>query len=83
MSSLDRYTCEETFHRLDDYLDRELGAEDTRRVEEHVERCEVCAREFVFEANVLAEVRAKLRRLAVPPGLAARIAGALREAEGK
>ena len=29
MSHLSRYTCEEAFRRLDDYLDRELSPEET------------------------------------------------------
>lgn len=70
---LDRTTCEETFRRLDDYLDRRLSAEETRLIEEHLHTCEACSREFVFEASVIEGVREKLRRVAAPPDLIARI----------
>jgi len=35
-----RYTCEETFRRLEDYVDRELSAEEMERVREHLKTCE-------------------------------------------
>ena len=61
-----RYTCEEMFRRLDDYVDRELGPAEMRRVREHLETCEACAQEYAFEATVLAEVRSKLQRITAP-----------------
>jgi anti-sigma factor (TIGR02949 family) len=70
---LDRTNCEETFRRLDDYLDRRLSPEETRLIEEHLHLCEACSREFVFEASVIEAVREKLRRVAAPPDLIARI----------
>jgi anti-sigma factor (TIGR02949 family) len=70
---LDRTTCEETFRRLDDYLDRRLSPDETRLIEEHLHVCEACTREFVFEASVIEGVREKLRRVAAPPDLLARI----------
>jgi anti-sigma factor (TIGR02949 family) len=70
---LDRTTCEETFRRLDDYVDRQLTADQTRLIEEHLQHCEACSREFVFEASVIQAVRRKLRRLDVPPSLLDRI----------
>jgi anti-sigma factor (TIGR02949 family) len=70
---LDRTTCEETFRRLDDYLDRRLTLEETRLIDEHLHTCEACSREFVFEASVIEAVRQKLRRVAAPPDLIARI----------
>jgi anti-sigma factor (TIGR02949 family) len=69
----DRFTCEEVFARLDDFLDRELTAEEARLVREHLEICDVCASEYRFEAEVLEGVRDKLRRLAVPGDLMAKI----------
>jgi anti-sigma factor (TIGR02949 family) len=78
-----RFTCEEVFARLDDFLDRELTAEETRRVQEHLEACAVCAREYGFEATVLDAVRRKVRRIGVPPDLVARITQRLREAEAE
>ena len=70
---LDRTTCEETFRRLDDYLDRRLSPEETRLIEEHLHLCDACSREFAFEASVIEAVREKLRRVAAPPDLIARI----------
>ena len=83
MRPIDRFHCEETFRRFDDYLDRELTAEEQRLVEEHLEHCDRCSRELRFEANVVREVRAKVRRLAAPSGLLDRIQRALAEASGE
>jgi anti-sigma factor (TIGR02949 family) len=77
MTHLDRYTCEEAFRRLDDYLDRELSAEETVLVREHLEICAGCSREFTFEESVLTAVREKLRQIDVPASLQARILSAL------
>ena len=79
---LDRMTCEEAFRRLDDYLDRELSREEMRLVEEHLNVCDVCTSEFVFEASVLTGVRRKLQSIAAPSDLLARIAARLRPPEG-
>ncbi|HEX9580190.1 MAG TPA: zf-HC2 domain-containing protein [Gemmatimonadales bacterium] len=81
MSDLTRMSCEETFRRLDDYLDRELSAEEMGMVREHLETCAVCATEFDFEQSVLDLVKEKLRRLDVSPDLARRIARALDQVE--
>ena len=77
MTSLNRYTCEEAFRRLDDYLDRELSPEETGLVSEHLEICAGCAREFNFEASLLKGVRHKLRQIDLPESLQARILGAI------
>jgi anti-sigma factor (TIGR02949 family) len=73
MKELNRKTCEEAFRRLDDFLDRQLGPEETRLVEEHLQVCEACTREFTFEASVLNGVKQKLRQLPAPPELLAKI----------
>jgi anti-sigma factor (TIGR02949 family) len=77
VTHLDRYTCEEAFRRLDDFLDRELSAEETTLVREHLEVCAGCAREFAYEASVLRGVRDKLRDIDIPPDLQARVLDAL------
>lgn len=82
MTQLDRLSCEETFRRLDDYLDRELSAEEMRMVRDHLEICAVCATEFGFERAVIDRVREKLARIDVSPDLKRRIALALERAEG-
>ena len=73
MSNLDRVTCEDAFRKIDDYLDRELSDEDLTLIREHLEICAACSTEFGFERSVLDGVRAKLRRIAAPPDLLARI----------
>ena len=78
---LDRMTCEEAFRRLDDYLDRELSREEMRLVEEHLNVCDVCTSEFVFEASVLTGVRRKLQSIEAPADLLARIAARLQPPE--
>lgn len=70
--------CEEAFARLDEYVDRELSAEEMGKVREHLEACARCAREFDFEAEVLEAVREKVRRIRAPDGLRARISALLR-----
>ena len=77
MTPLNRYTCEEAFRRLDDYLDRELSSEETVLVREHLEICAGCAREFNFEASVLKGVREKLRQIDVPESLQLRFVSVL------
>jgi anti-sigma factor (TIGR02949 family) len=73
MSPLDRFRCEEVFRRMDEYLDRELAPDESALVREHLETCAACASEYAFEENVLLTVKAKLRRVAIPPELRARI----------
>ena len=69
--------CEEAFRRLDDYVDRELSAEEIAAVEEHLAVCHQCSGEFTVERELLDGIRAKLGRLRVPPGLLARISARL------
>jgi len=73
MTTLNRYTCEEAFRRIDDYLDRELSPDETTRVHEHLEMCEGCAREFRFEESLLNGVKRKLRQIDVPEDFQARL----------
>ena len=80
MTHFNRYTCEEAFRRLDDYLDRELSPEEMTLVHEHLEICAGCAREFNFEASVLRGVRDTLRQIDLPDSLQARILAALGKA---
>jgi anti-sigma factor (TIGR02949 family) len=82
MTHLNRYTCEEAFRRLDDYLDRELSAEEMVLVHEHLDICAGCAREFNFEASVLDGVREKLRQIDVPESLQTRILSVLARSKG-
>lgn len=77
MSHVSRYTCEEAFRRLDDYLDRELSPDETALVQEHLEICAGCAREFNFEESLLRGVRSKLRQIELPESLQSRILSVL------
>jgi anti-sigma factor (TIGR02949 family) len=81
MTNPDRLTCEETFRRLDDFLDRELSEEEAHQVGGHLEDCARCATRFQFEAEVISAVREKLRRIQAPPDLRDRIAARLAEAD--
>jgi anti-sigma factor (TIGR02949 family) len=73
MSHLNRTNCEEAFRRLNDFLDRRLNPDEMRVIEEHLEICAWCAREFNFEASVLQGVKQRLRQLAAPSDLVSRV----------
>jgi len=77
MSHLDRTNCEEAFRQLNDFLDHRLAPEEMKRIEEHLEICAWCAREFNFETSVLLGVKERLRRLEIPPDLVSRVLGKL------
>lgn len=70
-------SCTETFRRLDDYMDRELSAEETVAVEAHLRACAMCSGEFEVERELLDAIRARLTRLRVPQELKARISALL------
>ncbi|MEW5915381.1 MAG: zf-HC2 domain-containing protein [Gemmatimonadota bacterium] len=80
MTALNRYTCEEAFRRLDDYLDRELSAPETELIREHLAICEACAREFEFERSLVDRVGTKLRQFPLPDGLQQRVQDIVRRA---
>lgn len=73
MSHLNRSNCEEAFRKLDDFLDRRLTPEETRIIEEHLQICAWCTREFAFEASVLKGVKRKLQHLEAPADLLSRV----------
>ena len=75
------FDCRATFERLGDYLDRELSPEDIRCIEAHLDLCEVCTREYKFEAQVLCALKEKLRRISAPPGLLDKIRNAIEQAK--
>jgi anti-sigma factor (TIGR02949 family) len=76
--SIDRYTCEQVFARINDYLDRELSAEEMALVQAHLDTCAVCAHEYDFEGTVLTELKAKLRRIDLPAGVLEKIGKVLK-----
>ena len=79
MTHINRYTCEEAFRRLDDYLDHELSPDEMVLVREHLEVCAGCAREFNFESSVLKGVGQKLQQIELPGDLQARILALLKD----
>jgi len=83
MTTLDAYTCREAFARLEDYVDRELSADEIEKVEEHLSVCEMCAGEFAFEARVLDTLRDKLMVFEVPAGLEERLARMIAAERGR
>jgi len=81
MSAVDRYTCEEVFRRLNDYLDRELSTAEMTMVKEHLDTCAQCASEYAFEDGVLRELKDKLRRIDLPQSLVDKVAAILTDAQ--
>lgn len=79
MTAPSRYSCKEVVEKLDEYVDRALTAEEIASVEEHLQRCAECACEYRFESNLISEIRAKLRRIDLPPDLMSRISQMIRE----
>lgn len=73
MGALDRYTCEQVFHLLDDYIDRELAPDEITRVEEHLATCAQCARESRFEHSLLEGLKSKIRQIEVPRSAVERV----------
>ena len=82
MTQLNRSNCEEAFRRLDDFLDRRLTPDEIRIIEEHLQICAWCTREFAFEASVLTGVKRKLRQLEAPPDLVSRVLSQLPPEDG-
>jgi anti-sigma factor (TIGR02949 family) len=73
LSDIDFRSCAQVFARLEDYVDRELSRDDLLQVERHLEICANCAEEFRVEGEVLRAIRDRLARIALPPGLEARV----------
>jgi len=78
MSTLDRYTCEQVFRLLDDYVDRELTREEIDRVEQHLATCAQCASESRFEHGIVEGLKNKIRHIDVPASLVEKIETALK-----
>lgn len=82
MKPVDRFTCEDVFRKLDDFVDREIVEEEARLVSEHLETCAVCLGMYRFEDGVLKHLREKIRRIPAPPDLLQNISRLI-EDEGK
>lgn len=83
MTDVTQFDCEETFRRLDDYIDRALAADERRLVEAHLATCLNCAREYRFEQDVVDQVRGAINRLDVPQDLFRKVADQLDAARKK
>ena len=70
-------SCHETFLRLNDYVDRELSPAEHDAVAAHLFECANCASLFKFEANIVADLKAKLSRIQLPPTLKDRVLEAI------
>jgi anti-sigma factor (TIGR02949 family) len=81
MTQLHRSNCEEAFRRLDDFLDRRLSPDEMRLIEEHLQICAWCTREFNFEASVLNGVKRKLRQIDAPADLVSKVLSQLHNHE--
>lgn len=66
---LGMFTCKEALQRLDDYIDRELSAEELERVKRHLKICHDCTRKFAAETSFINETRRTLDHLSVPADL--------------
>jgi|KBSSwiStaDraftv2_1062776.scaffolds.fasta_scaffold3399485_2 anti-sigma factor (TIGR02949 family) len=66
-------SCKDCVDRLGDFVDRELTAEEITAVEQHLEECFGCSREFRFEGAVLESIKVTLRRVQAPPSLLEKI----------
>lgn len=81
MSLPERFDCAETFQRLNDYLDRELSAEEIGLVEEHLAVCAMCAGEFHFEERLLLKLKLKAQESTMPDDVKTRVLQALYQAK--
>ena len=66
-------SCKDCVDRLGDFVDRELTAEEITAVEQHLEECFGCSREFRFEGAVLESIKVTLRRVQAPASLLEKI----------
>jgi len=72
--------CEETYRKMQDYLDRELSMEEMYLVREHLDKCGICAEEYRFEESVLRRVGRLLQDTYVPDDLFERVSAFLDQA---
>ena len=82
MTSEMTYDCSEAFNRIDDFLDRELTADEMILVRQHLEKCAMCAQEFKFESELIRCTREKLMHLSIPADLKSKVSLALSKAAG-
>ena len=71
------FDCEETFRRMQDYLDRELSPEEIDLVQAHLASCGMCAEEYLFEASFLRRVSQYVQDTEIPENLFALVSASL------
>ena len=71
------FNCEETYRRMQDYLDRELSPVEMALVTEHLNGCGMCAEEFEFESKVLRKIGRTLVETEIPHDLIERVFNSL------
>ena len=77
MPILNMYTCKEAIERLNDYLDRELTPREMQLVKRHLKICHECSKKFAFEAELLNQIKGKLKNIDLPADLMERVSLAL------
>lgn len=69
MSDEQEPTCSEILDRLDEYLDGNLAPCEVALASQHLLVCVCCARRMRFEICMLEALKARLRRIKIPPHL--------------
>jgi anti-sigma factor (TIGR02949 family) len=82
MSTPQAYDCEHVIERINDFLDRELSAEEMALVQAHLDTCEHCASAYAFESRVLDELKGKLRRIDLPQSVLDKVRKTLSDSQG-
>lgn len=75
--------CIKARRRLDMYMDNELSLPENMEILEHLNLCRTCKDVYQAEEKLRGILKGELSEPQPPPGLAARIKGALREAPAK
>jgi anti-sigma factor (TIGR02949 family) len=73
------YTCEDVEGLLDDFLDGELAPWQKEKIEEHLAECGSCAGGQSFEAEVLVQLKDRLRATKAPAELVDKVERVMRE----
>jgi mycothiol system anti-sigma-R factor len=65
--------CSEVLERVFEYLDGEMGPEDTHRIREHLDECRPCLSEYDIDTVIKALVRRSVGHEHAPDRLRSRI----------
>ena len=83
MNQIDRFTCEQVFERLDDFLDRELSAVESKLLEEHLAICDWCASVYKFQSSTVNHLKVRIRSASAPSDLMAKLSAVLDRADSE